>query len=594
MMPLAGASCGEDRRAEWRNAAILFADVVGYTSMMLRDEEGAHALWSRFLSEAFRPALAANGAVVVRLLGDGVLATFADCAAAVDCLDAVREGLDADRAAGAPRYPALGLRFGVNFGRVLYEDGDVHGDAVNVTRRLQEAALPDTALVSQDARQAAHASQHGRLRDIGFLRLRGVGVVRAFDLAPRGREASPPAYARTTLPSIAVLPFEDRGARAEDSHLADGLIEDVIVSLASLRELFVISRSSTLAFRDRQLDPLAVPRLFGVRYVVQGSVRRHGRRIRLVATLIDCETGAALFSTQRDLAEDDLFAEQDALVQEIVANIAPHIRGAELDKALRRHPDSFSAYEAHLRALQLMRELDRGNYTAAKRWLDTAVETDPGFATAHAWRAAWAATMVAQGWLERGAAAADALAAARTAVQLEPGNAFALATLGYVHGFLLGDHEVALTYHERARAAGPGHAEVWLLSAGSHAWVGRGVEAVAFAGQALKIAPVDQILFRLFDWVAIAHYAAGDFAEAARWARRAIAEQNGHLPSLRLLAAASVGEGDLEQARSAAARVLSHRPDFRLSRYAADHATFADKALQAQWIAHLGRAGLPD
>lgn len=578
-----------------RLAAVMFADVVGYTAMTARDEIGVLKLWTRYLDTVLGPEMAAHGGAVVRTLGDGVLAVFSSVVAAVACAEALQAPLAAKEA--ARRWPGLTLRVAVNLCDVYMMPGDIHGDGVNIAKRLQEHAAPGAVILSETACEAVRGEVGGRLRDLGFVALKGAAApVRAFELVGRDGPGRGLAATEGELPSIAILPFATPAGREDDGYFADGVVEDVITSLSNLSEFCVIARSSTLAFRNRQMDPREARRVFGVRYVMQGMVRRQGHRIRLTATLVDCESGATLMSSRRDSHEDGLFEAQDALVEEIVANIAPHIRRAELARALRKPPEVFSAYDLLLRALEAMQTVRYETYAQAAGFLDAAAAADPRFAAPLAWKTLWRAVMVAQRWsqADRAAEAKAAEADARRAIALDPRNALALAACGHARAMLSGDHRGALNLHERARAAGPSHAIAWMLSSAGAAYVGDGANAVAYARHALRLSPFDQVLFQRFDFMAFAHYAAGDFEEAQRWARQAIDEQPGHAPSLRILAASSAAAGDSARAREAAEALLGADPGFDLAPYHRAHATFADPALQARWIGHLRAAGLPE
>lgn len=579
-----------------RVAAILFADAVDFTALTAQDEDRAFAMLYDFMRSTVQPLLDGAPAKTRKDLGDGFLASFESVDVAVACAEQVQRVLAADRAQAAPRWPGLHFRIAINLSNVHFADGDVFGDGVNLAKRLQQVAAPDAIVISHAVCEMIRDERGTDIRDLGFVALKGFGrPIRAYDLlgGPEMRLQRPDM--EEEIPSIAVLPFENLGTRDGDTYFADGLVEDIIGSLAGLREMVVTSRGATLEFRDRQIDPRDARRVLGVRYVLQGTIRRRGQAIRFSATLSDATTGATMFSLRSDIRQDQLFAEQDRLVGAIVANIAPKVRQAELDRAMRKPPEVFSAYDLMLKALDAMRHLERPRYDEARGYLDRAIEDDPGFAAAYSWRAAWWIMMVVQGWVDdRALAAAEAEANGKRAVALDGANAQALAVLAQTKAFLRGDHEAALALMERARAAAPGNAFVQMISAGTMAYVGRGEEAVRFAEEAHQLVPLDRIPFREFDWLALAHYSAGNYARAAYWARRALDEAGGHLPSLRLLAASLAANEDEEGAREAARMLLVSAPDFRLRDYATAHATFADKTLQRGWIDHLRAAGLPE
>lgn len=580
---------------EKRLSAIMFVDVVDFTILAAKDEDRAIAILEDFLAKVAHPSLTQYRAGVRKHLGDGLLATFDRVDDCVDCAEFLQNALALDHENDSPQWPDLNMRIGVHFSEAIFSQEDVLGSGVNLTKRLQEAAAPGAILVSHTAGNELRKPLKTRLNDLGFVSLKGFErPTRAYALETRHSSGLQTSRLKEEIPSIAVLPFESLSESEENRYFADGLVEDIIGSLSGLREMVVIARGSTLKFRDRQIDPREARQVLGVRYVLQGVIRRRATSMRLSATLSDATTGATMFSTRRDVSQENLFEAQDSLVAQIVANIAPSVRQAELARAIRKPPEVFSAYDFWLRALDAMRHLNQDSYTEACNLLDLATQADPGFAAAFAWKAQWVMVMVAQGWLtDRTTAAEEAEANARRAIQVDENNALALATLGHVRAFLLGDHESALAYHERARAVGPGNATVLMMSAGSMAYVGRGEDAVQFAEQAHQLVPLDHIPFREFDWLALANYAAGNHDRAAFWARRALDEQKEHMPSLRLLAASLAALNELDKARSAAQRLLKRDPSFRVGTYAAAHATFADGTLQELWLSHLVKAGLP-
>ncbi|MGZ2256595.1 adenylate/guanylate cyclase domain-containing protein [Roseobacter sp. A03A-229] len=579
-----------------RLAAIMFADAVDFTAFTSQDEDHAIAVLHDFLTSTAHPLLDKLGADTRKDLGDGLLATFASVETAVRCAENLQAMLAADRAADRPRWKGLRFRIAIHFSDVQYVGDDVFGEGVNLAKRLQEAAATDAVILSHAVCENIRPTRATEIRDLGFVALKGFDrPVRAYDLISGPSSSLRVLRAEEEIPSIAVLPFENLGASESDTYFADGLVEDIIGSLSGLREMVVIARGSTLGFRERHIDPLDARRVLGVRYVLQGTIRRWQGAIRLSATLSDTETGGTMFSTRSDIREDQLFQQQDRIVSEIVTSIAPQVRQAELMRAIRKPPEVFSAYDCLLKALDLMRQLKLERYEEARTFLDQAVADDGNFAAAYCWRAAWWIMMVVQGWAEdRELATSEAEQDAKRAVKLDGSNAQALAILAQTKAFMRGDHEGALALMERARRAGPGNTFVMMISAGMMAYVGRGQDAVMYAEQAHQLVPLDQIPFREFDWLALAHYSAGNYQRAIFWARRALDEQKGHLPSLRLLAASLAADGNITAARDTADILLSAAPDFRLGEYAKAHATFADAALQEGWIEHLRAAGIPD
>ena len=396
------------------------------------------------------------------------------------------------------------------------------------------------------------------------------------------------------LPSIAVLPFRNLGGDSGDDYFADGIVEDIIVSLAGLRELLVISRSSTLAFRGREVDPREAGRILGVRYVLEGSVRKSATSMRISAQLCDTETGATLWAERREIALGDLFAVQDYIVHNIVAGTVPNVRTAELARALRVRPTSFTAYDHTLRALNIIHSPDRQTFLTARDHLDKAMDAHPGFAMPAAWTAYWYTIWIGQGWSDNPTDDANRAAAfATTAVDLDRHNALALATHGHVRSFLLHDHDSALTYLDRALSACPNNSLAWTLSGANLAYVGRGAEGVRHAEHGLRLSPYDRSLYFSHNFLSIAHYGNGNYEEAVKWARLSAAENPTFTSNLRMLITSLSALDRLDEARDVASTLLKLEPDFRLSVYERTRQPFRQPEIKVRLMEHLRRAGLP-
>jgi len=396
------------------------------------------------------------------------------------------------------------------------------------------------------------------------------------------------------LPSIAVLPLQNLSGDAGDDYFADGIVEDIVVSLASLRELLVISRSSTLVFRGRPIDPRAVGRTLGVRYVLEGSVRKSAASMRISTQLCDTETGANLWAERQEIALGDLFEVQDHIVRNIVAGIIPNVRTAELARALRTRPTSFTAYDHTLRALNIIHSPDRQTFLSARDHLDKAMDAHPGFAMPAAWIAYWYIIWIGQGWSDSPADDANKAAAfATTAVSLDRHNALALATHGHVRSFLLHDYDSALMYLDRALSACPNNSLAWTLSGANLAYVGRGAEGVRHAEHGLRLSPYDRSLYFYHSFLSIAHYGSGNYEEAVKWSRLSAAENPTFTSNLRMLITALAALDRLDEARDVASTLLKLEPDFRLSVYERTRQPFRQPEIKVRLMEHLRRAGLP-
>jgi len=456
-----------DPPAVRRMATIAFVDIVGSSIMMAEDEAGTHARWMKLLQEVVRPQASYFLGRIVKLIGDGVLAEFPTA------LDGLRWSREVQRAAQqvalaeATPSQAILLRIALHVGHVIVTDGDIYGSSVNATARLQEHAEPGGIVLTREVHEQVAAEVGPNVTDLGLVHLKSFErPVHAYALPPEIRIV--PAQVRPRpvhLPSIAILPFENLGGDLADDYFADGIVEDINVSLAGLHELMVISRNSTVTLRRPAASLGEIGRALGVRYVLTGSVRRSPRKLRVSARLSDVESGASLWGDTTELSLDDLFEVQDKIVQQIVIGIAPNVRAEELRRAMRKRPGSFTAYDYTLRALDVINHLNADTFGRASEYLEKAMAEDRDFAMPVAWFARWHSLKIGQGWSnEPRRDASRALELAIQAIELDRRNALALATYGHLKSYLFHDYDTALVYFERALAASPNSALGWALS----------------------------------------------------------------------------------------------------------------------------------
>jgi adenylate cyclase len=578
-----------------RRSAFAFADVVGYTILMATEEARTHRRWMAALDGVLRPLAAAHDGRIVKSTGDGVLAEFAGPGGALGWALAVQDAL-ARQDGAEPDAPSLALRIAIHAGEVTATAHDIYGQGVNVAARLQEHAPAGGVLFSAAVHEAVTGLLPRPPRDLGWLTLRHLPAPeRAFALDPEvppTRLPSPPDV--SPLPSLAVLPLRNLGGDPQDDYFADGVVDDIVVSLANLRELMVVSRSSTLAWRGRDADPREVSRALGVRYVVGGSVRRAGRHLRVQVELLDGTTGTSLWGDRAETEGGEIFALQDRLVERIVAGVAPHVRVAELQRALRKRPESFTAYDLTLRGMDLINRSGREQFQEARACLARAIEQDPGFSMPVAWAARWHSVNVGQGWsVDPASDMATASELALRAIGLDGRNALALATYAHLRSYLHHDYDTALAYFDRALAAAPGSALAWILSSATLSYVGQSAKAIASAEHALRLSPFDQNLFWYHNILAIAHYAHGNGAEAARLCALSMNAKPDFTANLRISAAALAGQGRIEEAGAVARRLLAIEPGFTVGDYAATRQPFRDAAIRERFVRDLIAAGLP-
>ena len=362
---------------------------------MHSDEDETFRRWVELRDGVIRPALEDQDGTLVKSTGDGILATFPEAVQGARWARAVQLGARARR-------QSLALRISLNVCPIIYDAADIAGDGVNIAARLQEHAPEGGIILTESVKSALADSPDIALRPLGEVKLRKMRhPIEAWELVTDGRPVARAPEATTDdsqVPSIAVLPFINLGGNPDDDYFANGIVEDVVVSLSSLREMTVISRSSTLAFARQDVDPRTIGKVLGVRYVITGSVRRAPERLRISTELVDTSTGATLVIERREFTETDLFDVQDAIVEAVISRLVPGLRAAERRRVLRKRPENFTAYDLTLRALDLIGSLEREQFDAAFGYLEQAIALDPAFATPLAWSARWYSLRIGQGW----------------------------------------------------------------------------------------------------------------------------------------------------------------------------------------------------
>jgi adenylate cyclase len=589
-----------------RLTAILAADAHGYTRLMGEDEVGtmrtltAHRATMREVITRYRGR-------VVDAPGDNLLAEFASVVDAVDAAASIQRELTT-RNRALPEGRRLQFRIGVNLGDVISDGDRIYGDSVNVAARLQALAAPGGIAISGTAYEHVESKLPYHYQPLGEQVVknitRPVRVYRVVDETQTShpqhdapRPDTPMAGPRHAVPfhqpSIAVLPFREYDARPEDSYFAEAIVDDIVGALASLPDLFVISRSSTLTFRGPAADVRTVGQQLGVQYVLSGSVRRAAEKIRTLTELCDTETGGIVWTDSVEGSVNDVFALQDRLSERIVTTIAPQVRQAELRRALRKRPESLDAYDFVLRGLHLLYRLRRDEFERAHEMFERAIELDPAYATPYALSALWYSIRVGQGWsddLRADFETVNRLASA--ALERDPFDARALALCGHVKAFLFRDYDTALALFARGVAASPNSSTVWMWSSPTYSYIGDGSEAARRAEQALRLSPLDPHVFLNHTALALANYTRSDFEEAVAWGRKAIAGNPRYTAALRIFAASLTASGRLEEAQRVARMLLDSEPSFRVGAFC-DAYPYKERSRREMLARHLQGAGLP-
>jgi adenylate cyclase len=417
------------KRVQRRLAAILAADVVGYSRLMGSDEEGTLARLKAHRRDIVDPRINEYRGRIVKTTGDGMLVEFASVVNALRCAMEIQRELT-ERTAEVDPEKRIALRIGINVGDIVVEDGDIYGDGVNVAARLEALAEPGGICVSARVQEDSRGKLDLAFEDLGEQRLKNIAWPVKVYRARLGREAATP-LSGLELPdklSIAVLPFQDMSGDAARQYLTDGITEDIITELSRYPELFVIARNSSFQYRDKAVDVRRVGQVLGVEYVVEGSLRTAGNRIRITAQLVDAATGSHLWAEHYDRDREDVFAIQDEVTQTIAATLVGRVAASGAEKARRKPTERWAAYDYFLQAQALNRRHDA---LAAEPLLLRAIEIDPRYAHAHS---LLAYTYVKKSWHtgERTELLKKALHSAEKALSIDYNDGLCHIAMGFV------------------------------------------------------------------------------------------------------------------------------------------------------------------
>jgi TolB-like protein len=433
-------------------------------------------------------------------------------------------------------------------------------------------------------------------RFLGDVELIDVGAIKAAAGTPSAvSQPEPTIPSIDGLPSIAVLPLENLRGDTNDNYLARGIAEDIIVSLAQLRELVVIAHAATLSYDTKHPDPQEVGRSLRVQYLLRGSLRRSNRVIVVSVQLLETERNQAIYADRFESPLDGIFDIQDEIVERVITHIAPTVWKQALRQVLRKRPSTYSAFDYTLRAIDVINNLGFDTFVLAGQFLDNAIAADPGFAMAFAWAARWRSIKIGQGWSDNPTKdAKDAERLVKRAMELDPQNALAAAVRGHILSFLFHDYETAIVYLERARQLSPSNALAWVASSATESYLGRGEEAIRMAERGLRLSPKGSGIFYIYHFLAIAHYVAGNYEDALKWARLSDMENPVFSSNVRLLCNILPAVGRIQDAHEMADRLLKIEPDFTLSYYEQKRLPYKAAHIRSRAMRHLFLAGLPE
>lgn len=595
-----------------RLSAILAADVVAYSRLMGRDENGTLARLKAHRTERLEPTLARHGGRLVKLTGDGALVEFPS---AVDALGAAIEFQQAmaDANRDQPEDTQMVFRVGLHLGDLIVEGDDLYGDGVNVAARLEREAPAGGILISRTVHEAVAGRMKARFEDFGSALLKHIDrPVQTFDVKWQPADwqvlhdtppavldhatsaASTPAkrLALPDKPSIAVLPFDNMSGDPEEGHFADGVVESITAALSRIRAFFVIARNSSFAYKGRPTNVREIGRELGVAYVLEGSVQRAGARVRITAQLIETSGGMHLWADKYDGSLDDIFDLQDRITANVAGALQPSIRQAEIERSWRKPPQELRAYDYAMRAMQHAWLLEQDAATRALELLDKALRLDPDYPLALALSAWCRAQRSVYNWTDDPAAAnADALKLADRAASQSTDDPLILAVLGAVHTFAR-NYGVARVMLERAIALDPNAA--WALSrlGWLDVYADRPDEAKVHFYKALRLSPLDPINFNNLVGLGSARLVAGDNAAAADLFIRALQERPNAVWIHRNLALALYGAGRLNEAKQSLGTLIASHPGFTIRKFR-EAMVFSPGALD-RMAAQMRALGVPE
>jgi TolB-like protein/class 3 adenylate cyclase len=589
-----------DARVERRLAAILAADVVGFSALMERDEEGTYARVGRLRREVIEPRLSEHQGRLIKTTGDGFLAEFASPIAALRCALAIQ-----GNSSNAP--DALRLRIGLNLGDVIIEQGgDVYGEGVNVAARLEALADANGILISDKIHREVEGKVEAAFEDRGEQQVKNITrPIRIYAVRSAGATSTSAATILSQLdpgkplplpdkPSIAVLPFQNMSGDPEQEYFADGIVEDVITALSRFKSLFVIARNSSFAYKGKSPDIRQVGRELGVRYVLEGSVRKAGSRLRINAQLIDADSGAHTWADRFEGSLEDVFALQDEVTEKVVVAIAPRVERAEMARAKRRHSSNTDAYDCYLRGLACLSPLTPDNIEQALGLFVKAAALDPDYASAYGMAMVCHANRAGFGVARDLAAEKSEVARLwQMVVRVGQDDGVALAQAAWGVAYVLRDLSSAKQLIDRALGLNSNLASAWANSGWINVWLGQPELALEHLGRAGRLDP-GSIAISHFSAMAHAYFFLDRHEEALAVAEQMVRYNPQMNAGLRIGTASAAFAGHRDTARMLAARLQAIDPAFRVSRLNEYLGPYQQSAFVDKYAEGLRLSGLPE
>jgi len=581
-------------RVERRLTAIFAADMVGYSRLMEVDEQDVIKRQRDHRKELIDPSFAKYDGRIVKLMGDGMLVEFASVVDAVQCAVEIQQEMTA-REAGVSADRSICYRVGINLGDIVIDGDDILGDGVNVAARLEGLALPGGICISDVVHQSVVGKIELAFEDLGEQKLKNIGrPLKVFRvLVGAQKEQGANFAAPSDKPSIAVLAFNNMSGDPEQEYFSDGLTEDIITGLSRIKDLLVIARNTSFTYKGQAVDVKQVGQELGVRYVLEGSVRRGGDRVRVTGQLIDTETGGHVWADRYDGKLDDIFELQDDITAKVLGAVGTEITLAEIERARRERSGSIDAWDRYLKALSLYYQIDKADNEHAKELLSEAIEIDPQFSSGYALLAQCYVQGAFHAWESK---ATDALVKAEKyankAVALDPEDPLVHMALGRVHMFKT-QPAVSVNELNRATELNPNLSTAFGVLSNSLGFLGRTDEALAAFERANRGSPRDPERYLWYTGLLNTHFAAENYQECVDAGERAILLKPNFYGAHFISAAALPYLGRIEEAKKALKTALKFNPRLNLTNVARNP-MFAREDDVARLLEGLRQAGLPE
>ena len=579
-------------------AAIFYADVADYSRLTGDDEEATHRHLSQYL-DILSNLISEHGGRVVHYAGDAVLADFGTVTQAVEAATNIQNNLF-ERNKDLPLDRKVNFRIGINLGEVIEDRGDIYGNDVNVAARLESLADPGGVCISEAVRSAVGNKLSLNYEFMGQQKVKNIkNPIRAYQIRPKTDNEPQriseenPEIELPQQPSIAVLPFDNMSGDPDQEYFCDGMTEEITTAIGKVQSFFVVSRNSAFAFKGKHIDVKLVSQQLGVRYLLEGSVRKSGDRLRITAQLIDGVKDRHVWADRYDGSLGDVFDLQDQVVESVVGAIEPKLRASEMELSRKKPTSNLNAYDLFLQALSLTHSMTREGNNQALKLTAEAIALDDRYASAMA-LAAWCYTLrIPQGWVESDEEEGDALRLARLAIEIENTVPETLWLAGYVLGFFGESPEEGLDHIDHALKINPNSVQALVFSGWLRIYNGDAKTAKAQFEKAIRLSPLDLSAYRTYAGMAFSCLCLGETEEAITWSSRALHQNPKFTPAHRVLASSLGHAGRLEEAKKTVEQLEALVPGLTIGRYS-EETRFRNPEYFEIIMDGLRRAGLPE